>query len=149
MLSKNQAKKAKQRAVQIVDAQKGLQYLLQELTSLVEQPNEIEQVLEELSSFIRKYSHDKDTSRFKNLIAFSKYWHFIKSSREKKVLHQVRKTQKRKLHWRVFEEEVLEMYHNGQSNEYIAKTIRAKGVKCNRESIRLFLIDFRKKEKQK
>ncbi len=139
MLSKNQLKKTKKREEQAFNAVKGLKYLLEEIQALTKYPNQMEEKLEILSSFIREYSGKNEPSNFKNLIAFSKYKNHVLTKRAEKIKGEIERNRDENLKWRDFEMEIMELYKEGESNEKIAQKIREKGVRCNRETIRQFV----------
>lgn len=139
MSSKNQQKKALMREKQALLVIRALEQLIEDIELYVPTPNLMEERLEVLAEFIRTYSDKNDISNFKNLVAFSKYHLFLQNDRAEKVRKQVKQNQKTNLKYTSFRVEILEAYFEGKSNEEIAEMIRQKGVKCNRETIRLFI----------
>ncbi|MCH9814377.1 MAG: hypothetical protein K0U47_10610 [Epsilonproteobacteria bacterium] len=141
------SQKSKKREQQAYLAVQAVESLLKEIETLTKTPDEMEKRLQVLSTFVNTYVSKNDNSRFQNLNAFEAYRKFIINSRDEKVRREIEKNRANKIKYTDFEEEILfSYYEKGESNETIAKRIKARGVKCNRESIRQFIIKKRKEQ---
>lgn len=140
-MSTNQLRKMKKRKRDALNAISVVEYLSKKLQDISpDNPELIDEELKIFHDFINKHEKINNNPKFQSLNIWSSYALSIKKDREEKINQQIRKSEKIKLNWKDFEELIIYKNEGGMSNENIAKEIKKRGAKCNRETIRLFLI---------